>query len=96
MTLPTPRARAAALAGLLAALAGSGCERGTRFECTCGFLTDYDDASKQVVDVCAPSPERASEFAKGCAQSGAPAPIHSCACRPTSGEPCRAGQCSSR
>jgi hypothetical protein len=81
---------------LLAALslASAACEKGNRYDCSCSFLTDYDDASKQLVEVCAPSLERAAAFAKGCAQSGAPAPIQACVCRPGGAEPCRAGACS--
>lgn len=78
------RARAIALVGsLLLSVAIAGCakERGASYRCSCSYLTDFDDGSIQDVAVCAPSDDRAPDFARGCAQSGAPAPVDKCDCK---------------
>jgi hypothetical protein len=86
---------AAALMMLAAAL--SGCrEQGSYYRCSCSFLTDYDDAAKLSIAVCSPSREQASSIGRGCAQSGAPAPVQACACEPDqarSRAACRSGDC---
>ncbi|NUQ76680.1 MAG: hypothetical protein HUU21_24335 [Polyangiaceae bacterium] len=90
-----PKALCAAAFALAAAL--SGCrEQGTYYRCSCSFLTDYDDAAKLSIAVCSPSREQASSIGRGCAQTGAPAPVQACACEPDaarSGVTCRSGDC---
>jgi hypothetical protein len=90
-------ARLAALVGsTLLGLGAAGCERGhgQRFECNCRFLTDRDDLSAQAVEICAQASEAATTEARGCAQSAAPGPVQSCACRPVaSGGSCALGEC---
>ncbi|HSN96824.1 MAG TPA: hypothetical protein VLS89_00955 [Candidatus Nanopelagicales bacterium] len=84
-----------ALLGALAALVPAcRAERGAPYRCTCPFVTDFDDDSRQDVEICAPDADRAPAVARGCAQSGAPGPVQSCACRPA-GEPasCEVGAC---
>lgn len=80
---------------LAVALALAGCTRkeGAPFECECEFLTDYDDASKQAVRVCAKDDGEALVEARGCAQLAAPAPVQSCRCARAqeAGPPCRIG-----
>ncbi len=76
--------RSELLALLVAAAAGCR-EEGAPYDCTCTYLTDFDDAAKQETRVCAASPERAPGVARGCAQAGAPAPIQECSCRPSVG-----------
>jgi hypothetical protein len=95
------RARSAlVLAALLCAFAfATGCkeERGSTYACRCSFLTDFDDGSTQEVTVCAPSDERAPDFARGCAQAGAPAPVERCSCQlDKSAAGCAVGACASR
>lgn len=97
------RARSRALCALVTAALlpafASGCreERGSTYACRCSFLTDFDDGSTQEVAVCAPSEERAPDFARGCAQAGAPAPVERCACRlEKSGSGCEVGACVAR
>jgi hypothetical protein len=87
----------ALLIGALAMVA-SGCkaEAGVPWQCTCTFLTDYDDPSRHEVEVCAPVRERAEAQARGCAQSGAPAPIQRCECQPLAGAACAVGACRAR
>lgn len=92
-------ARVLAVASLLSAT--SGCSRGASdtFDCTCSYFTDFDDASKQEVTICAPSQERAETYARGCAQGAAHAPVQSCSCRPTAKAPwssCKPGECRAR
>ena len=91
------------LAALLLALAapalGAGCEkeRGSHYACSCTFLTDFDDNSGSEVTVCSPSDERAPDFARGCAQSGAPAPVEKCVCKVEKGAgTCEVGLCRNR
>ncbi len=85
----------ALVVGLLFTLsAGCAKERGSTYRCSCSYLTDFDDSATQEVTVCSPSDERATEFARGCAQLGAPAPVEKCACKiaiQSSG--CEAGAC---
>lgn len=77
---------------VLIALAGC-VPSGAPYECDCEFLTDYDDASKQSVRVCAANDREAPSVARGCAQLSAPAPVQSCSCRAGPPEPkaCREG-----
>jgi hypothetical protein len=87
-----------AAAVLAAALILGGCrsEQGSPYRCDCSFLTDYDDAATIAVSSCAPSPELASAIARGCAQSGAPAPVDKCSCEPDAeraGVVCRVSDC---
>jgi len=86
-------AAAASLLGLL--VAGMSCKRepSQRFDCTCHFLTDFDDASRQSVEVCAADPRRAEAAARGCAQSAAPAPVQSCSCRAADRPGCPPDDC---
>lgn len=85
--------RLAAIAAVVAlGAAACGEARGSAFACTCNLLTDFDDASKHEVIVCAPSAERAPTIAQGCAQTGAPAPVQGCVCAPR-GEACSLGAC---
>lgn len=88
-----------ALLFALVAVLGAGCEkeRGSPYACTCTFLTDFDDSSGSEVTVCSPSAERAPDFARGCAQSGAPAPVEKCVCKPERGSgTCEVGLCRNR
>jgi hypothetical protein len=82
---------------LAAALASAGCrEQGSYYRCSCSFLTDYDDPARLSINVCSPSREQASSIGRGCAQSGAPAPVQSCSCdlEPArAGVSCRSGDC---
>jgi hypothetical protein len=80
------------------ALGPLGCERdrGKPYACTCSVLTDFDDGTKHEVEVCSPSPDRARDFGKGCAQSGAPAKVEGCVCRPIEGPACDLGRCVAR
>ena len=87
---------------LLAVLAGGAlsCSRDggkvRRYDCSCTFLTDFDDKSGQSVVVCQPDRARAEAAAKGCAQSAAPAPVEQCRCAAagaTGSEPCQSGDC---
>ncbi|MRG97982.1 hypothetical protein [Polyangium spumosum] len=90
---------AALLLALAAAVLGSGCEkeRGSPYACSCTFLTDFDDNSGSEVTVCSPSDERAPDFARGCAQSGAPAPVEKCTCKVERGAgTCEVGLCRNR
>jgi hypothetical protein len=84
---------AAAALFLGAAAAGCPAERGDVYDCTCTFLTDFDDPSRHEVLVCAPSSERAPAIARGCAQAGAPAPVQGCACRKAAAGTCALGEC---
>ena len=93
-------ARSALLAALLGStllgLGATGCDRGhgQRFECNCRFLTDRDDLSAQAVEICAQASEAATTEARSCAQSAAPGPVQSCACRPAApGSACALGEC---
>jgi hypothetical protein len=90
--------RLAAILCLL--LSSSGCdddEKATRYACDCTFLTDTDDASIQKVEICEKTPERARSAAVGCAQTGAPATVQSCACEPMpAASVCRTGDCAVR
>jgi hypothetical protein len=96
---PKSRAEVSGAAALLlaAALVLAGCrEQGSYYRCSCSFLTDYDDAAKLSIAVCSPSREQAGSIGRGCAQSGAPAPVQGCACEPDvarSSATCRAGDC---
>lgn len=70
--------------------------RAQRYDCSCTFLTDFDDPSGQLVVVCQPDQERAEAAAKGCAQSAAPAPVEQCRCSvagASGSEPCQSGYC---
>jgi hypothetical protein len=89
------RIRSAGLVLAGVALSAAGCRpRGALYDCTCAFLTDFDYAVTQEVTVCAGSAERAVPEARGCAQTGAPAPIQGCSCRPASeGAECVVGEC---
>lgn len=83
-----------ALLLLLTLSAGCAKERGSTYRCTCSYLTDFDDGSTADVLVCSPTDERAPDFARGCAQLGAPAPVEKCSCRmETSKTSCEAGTC---
>lgn len=85
-------------AGLLLTTLMTGCrEHGTSWDCTCSFLTDYDDASTHEVRVCSADAGRVEAEARGCAQAGAPAPVQGCSCGQV--EPrrdCLVGACETR
>jgi hypothetical protein len=92
------RVKVRAAAALAAALTLAACrsEQGSPYRCDCSFLTDYDDAATIAVRSCAPSRDLASTIARGCAQSGAPAPVDKCSCEPDAeraGEVCRVSDC---
>lgn len=90
---------ALAACSLAAALAGAACGRreGRPFACDCAFLTDYDDGSKVSIEVCVAVSEPSEPAARGCAQSGAPAPVERCDCRPLDPPtPCAPGACVTR
>ncbi|AKT41951.1 uncharacterized protein CMC5_061730 [Chondromyces crocatus] len=94
------RARGACLALALTLSASSalasGCrsERGSPYDCTCTFVTDFDDESRQRVTVCAADAARSIATARGCAQSGAPGPVQTCSCQPVSPPAaCDVGNC---
>ena len=103
-TVPIKSMAMAVLAGVVSLFPLTACDRKdakkgnepapTSFACDCDFLTDMDDASKQLVQVCEITLDRAQSAAMGCAQSGAPATIQSCACRPAA-DPhgCKVGDC---
>ncbi len=84
---------------LLALVAACSCSRDNkplqRYECTCSFLTDFDDPSGQSVVICQTDRQRAEAAAKGCAQSAAPAPVQQCRCSVASkgAEACKSGYC---
>jgi hypothetical protein len=81
--LPEPRRIRPWIVGALYSVLLLGCakEKGSTYTCACTFLTDFDDGSSHDVTVCSPSDERAPNFARGCAQSAAPAPVEKCSCR---------------
>lgn len=87
------RAALVAFVALMAAALAGCSAKGAPFECRCEFLTDFDDASKLDVRVCAANEREAPSVARGCAQLAAPAPVQSCACSAGSPEPapCREG-----
>lgn len=81
-----PRVRARRALALAWALGVAGCKAdGAPFACQCDLLTDYDDAQKETVKVCARSAADAPSVARGCVQLVAPMPVQSCACAPTQG-----------
>ncbi len=85
-----------AVLGGIALFAGAGCreETGVFYRCSCTVLTDFDDASKREIQVCAPSLERASSLGRTCALEGAPAPVSGCECRVGDRmNGCRVGEC---
>jgi hypothetical protein len=80
----------------LVVLAGCHDERGVLYRCSCTVLTDFDDASKREIEVCAPSAERASNLGRTCALEGAPAPVSGCTCQLGDRmNGCRVGECRS-
>lgn len=86
--------RRASLPALAILIALAGCTpSGAPYECDCEFLTDFDDASRLGVRVCAANDREAPSVARGCAQLAAPAPVQSCTCRggPPEPKPCREG-----
>lgn len=89
--------RSRAPLALLAALAlagAAGCKgEGAPYACQCDMLTDFDDAHKEAVKVCAQSEREAPSVARGCAQLANPMPVQSCACTPVKDAPptCREG-----
>ena len=91
-----PAILALAILALLAV--GAGCKRsasaGQPFSCDCELLTDTDGVSSVKVTICEADPRLAERAARGCAQSGAPAQIQSCACRSDpSAARCSPGSC---
>ncbi|MEZ4293754.1 MAG: hypothetical protein R3B70_02170 [Polyangiaceae bacterium] len=93
--LPSPLASAFALVvALSGALALTGCRaEGAPYTCTCDMLTDFDDAHRETVNVCAKAANEAPAVAQGCAQLANPMPVQSCACAPSKEAPptCREG-----
>lgn len=86
---------AALVAALGLALAGLGCGKaeGVPFDCECEWLTDFDDAAKDAVHICAKDEREALEVARGCAQIATPAPVQKCVCARARDAvtPCRSG-----
>lgn len=87
-------ARFAAMVALALALVA--CKReGAPYACECDMLTDYDDAHRASVKVCAASVESAASIAEGCAQLADPMPVQRCSCRAETSAPsapaCREG-----
>lgn len=82
-----------AFALLIAAICAGCAPAGSPYECECDFLTDFDDASKVSVRVCAANDREAPSVGRGCAQLAAPAPVQSCVCKAAAPEPkpCREG-----
>lgn len=89
--------KGAALLGVaLVAMAGCREESGVFYRCSCTVLTDFDDASKREIEVCAPSAERAGDLGRTCALEGAPAPVSGCSCQLGDRmNGCRVGECRS-
>ncbi len=73
---------AAVISALIAAALGAGAcsHQGAPFDCECEWLTDFDDASKVPVRVCAADEAEAPIVARGCAQIATPAPVQRCTC----------------
>jgi hypothetical protein len=64
---------------------------GKRVACTCTFLTDFDDAARVDVDVCAANGKNVVDEAKACAARSAHNHVEGCVCQPpTSEAPCDA------
>ena len=82
-------------AGAWLVVLGLGCDGGKPQEhrCDCTFFTDFDDPSSTEVRVCVARAADAVEAAKGCAQSGSPAPVQACTCAPSKGAACKVGAC---
>lgn len=76
--------RALALVVLLAA-----CNRnqapqpGARHDCTCTYLTDYDDTARVVVDTCIADGKKPEDEARYCAAESAHNHIDKCECKAT-------------
>jgi hypothetical protein len=71
--------------------AGAGCSKapsapGKRVACTCTFLTDFDDAARVDVDVCAANGKPVIDEAKACAARSAHNHVESCVCQPPATE----------
>ncbi|MGK3964788.1 hypothetical protein WMF38_11525 [Sorangium sp. So ce118] len=84
------------MGALLCALLSCACrpEQGTLYDCSCTFVTDFDDDAKLEVEICAPSEDRAEGVGRGCAQTHAPGPVSGCACRSSPGRgPCEVRAC---
>ncbi|MBK8258642.1 MAG: hypothetical protein IPK82_39030 [Polyangiaceae bacterium] len=82
------------IAAIVFALGLAACKNeGEPYACTCDMLTDFDDAHKEAVLVCAASATDAVSIAQGCAQLANPMPVQTCACTPTgaTSPPCRQG-----
>lgn len=93
--VPGLRRNSLALLAALAALAPAcRAERGVLYRCRCPFDTDFDEVAQVEVEVCAPDDERAGPTGRGCAQSGAPGSVQSCACQPSGpAGSCEVGAC---
>ncbi|MFO0593247.1 MAG: hypothetical protein U0441_37240 [Polyangiaceae bacterium] len=87
--------RCAALVAIAvtSSLAAACARDGTPFECTCEWLTDYDDRESVQTRVCATSEDEARAMGPGCAQTGIPAPVQRCTCARSKDapSPCRVG-----
>ena len=79
----------AVTSGLFAACA----REGKPFDCTCEWLTDYDDRESVTTHLCATTEEEARAMGPGCAQTGIPAPVQRCTCTPSKDAkpPCKVG-----
>jgi hypothetical protein len=91
---PNPGALRALSALALASTLAAGCRsEGAPFACECDMLTDFDDAHKETVKVCARDASEAPSVAQGCAQLAAPMPVQRCACSPAKDAPptCKEG-----
>jgi hypothetical protein len=64
----------------------------TRQQCDCEMLTDTDQISGVRVEVCA-AEALIETSARACAQSGAPANVQACRCRPAASQDCVGRSC---
>ena len=80
---------------LLAAAAG--CKKseppkpGKWVECTCPYLTDFDDVAKHSLEVCVPEGMKAEKAAFGCASKMTHGPAEPCTCGQPKG-PCEVAE----
>ena len=66
-------------------LASSGCKRtkpfkGQWYQCTCPYLTDFDDVAKHSLDVCVPEGHQPNKDAYECATHLTHGPSEACTC----------------
>jgi hypothetical protein len=80
----------------IAACRPSGPTEGSRVECTCTYLTDYDDQARVDVDVCVARGRETNREAAHCATESAHNHIDDCrcsapgaACNPSAKDACK-------